>query len=212
MRQKKVFWLVGIGTVFVFLGLYWMMQFLLNPYRVYAQFLDAVERKDINRIYAMVLDEEKQDGLTREMVQRLMDWMLYRHAMKVQGKTVFITPPADRWFRAGVLWVNAETDQPLTLDGRRIRGYINLFRPPKRWRWQVSFTHFVKDYLHLNIAHISLRQQGWTEEMVRADRERYERLREDLIAKWLKQFGIIKVFPLPSRTKMRGRYVAIWKE
>lgn len=212
MRGKKVLWLIGIGTISALLGLYWLVQYLLSPYRAYAQFLDAIEKKDVERIYAFVLDEEKQYGLTKETIKHLLDWMLYRNAQKLRGETNLIDPPADRWFRTGVVWVNGETGKTLTINGLKLVGYINLFRPPKRWRWQVSFTHFVKDYLYLNTVPLILRQQGWTEEAQLADYERYQRLREDMVAKWLKQLGISKVFPLPAKTKMRGRYVVIWKK
>lgn len=203
MRERKFLWIIGLMLIFVIVGFYCLIQYLLSPYRAYARFLKAIEQKDIDTIYSFVLEEEKQGGLRKETVQRLMNWMFYRHASKVRGETVFISPPADRWFRAGVQWMNAETGKPLMLRGKKILGYVNLLRPPKQWRWQVSFTHFVKDYLSLNWAPLLLRQLS-------TDYSTYERLSEEVVSKTLKQLGVDKVFPLPSKIKKRGRYVVIW--
>lgn len=212
MGKKKILWIIGLMLIFTILGLYWLIQYLLSPYRAYTQFLKAIEQKDIDTIYSFILEDEKKDGLRKETVQRLIDWMFYRHAPKVRGETVFISPPADRWFRAGVQWTNAETGEPLMLGGRKILGYINLFRPPKRWSWQVSFTHFVKDYLSLNVAPLMLRQQGWTKEKVSTDYGTYERLKDETVLKILSQLGIRKIFQLPSKTKIKGRYIVIWEK
>lgn len=185
--------------------------YILNPHRAFRKFLNAIEYQDLDAIYEFILDEEKQYGLSKEDVQRLMNWMFYRHAPKV--KALHFSPSlADRWLRVPVKWLNGETNQPLTINGRRMVGYVNLFRRPGRWKWQISFTHFVKDYLYLNIAPVKLRRQGWTGEKIGLNPSQYKSLREEVVTRMLRQLGIKEVFPLPAKILKRGKYIVIWEK
>ena len=210
-KKFKVLVLSIIIIIVIFTVTYLLVQYLLNPYRALNRFLIAIEEKDIDTIYAMILDEEKQYGITKEKIQELMNWMLYRHATKVKA---LVFPPnlADRWFRVPVKWLNGETNQPLTIKGRRLLGYINLFRPPKRWGWQISFTHFIKDYLYLNIAPIKLREQMGLDKRTISNYSYYKHFREKIVKDMLKQFGIRELFPLPTKVLRKGKYITIWKD
>lgn len=170
-----------------------------------------LKKKNIDTIYSLILDEEKQYGLTKDDVRKMINWMFYRHASKVKG-LIFPSSPADRWLRVPVKWMNGETNQPLTINGRRLLGYINLFRRPKRWKWQISFTHFVKDYLYFNISPIKLHRQGWTKEKISLHSSIYKQLRQEVTVSILKQLGIKEVFPLPAKILKRGKYVVIWEK
>ena len=77
--------------------------------------------------------------------------------------------------------------------------------------WQVSFTHFIKDHLYLNVSPFILKQQGWTEEKIKNNYKLYTQLREITIENLFKYLGIKKLYPLPSKILRKGRYIVIWQ-
>ncbi len=209
MKKQIISRFIILEIILAFLGFYWLIQYFSNPYRTLNYFLKAIEQKNIDIIYKLVLEEEKQ-YLNKRHIEKLLELMFYRHRSKISA-VIFPSPPADRWLEVMVKWLDRETGQALVIDGRKILSRIHLFRPPGRWKWQVSFTHFVKDYIYLNIAPIELYHQGWTEENIKLNHTLYEHFRQNITKKLLGQWGIKETFPLPAKILKRGKYIVIWK-
>lgn len=192
---------------------YWLFNWLLDPKRAFRQFLDAIERKDIDRIYAMVLNEEKEAGLTKEQVAKALDFLLYRHG-QIQGEVILADWETDRWFIADVHWWKVEGQKLLPLPKTRRTGptvvvRLHFFRPPRRLRWQVNFSRFVWFQLYFNLAPVRV----WVRQnpQLKKDLWKLEKMRRDWAREVMrKEWGIKEVFPLPVMTKTRGRYVIIW--
>ncbi len=119
----------------------------------------GIEQKDIDCVYAMVLDEEKEKGLTKEQVAKALEVLFYRHGQvyQVYGEVLGLHRKADRWAKAHIHWWRMEGQQRKPLPKARRSGptviaELHLFRPPKRWRWQFSFTRFGWNVLYVNHA------------------------------------------------------------
>lgn len=205
-------WLVIFLLIVVAVGCYWLARWLLDPMRALQQFLDAVARKDIDCIYTMVLQEEKEAGLTKDQVAKALDVLLYRHG-QVQGTVILADWRANRWFIADVHWWKMEGEQRKPLPKARRRGptvvvRLHFFRPPMRWRWQVSFTRFVWFQLYVNHSPIS----SWVKQnpQLRKQPGKLEEMAKEWAREQMRQWGIKEVFRFPVMTMTKGRYVVIW--
>lgn len=209
-RRKR--WLLGLFGALVVVGAYWGIRWLLDPERALRQLVAAIEQKDIDRVYAMVLDEEKEKGLTKDQVAKALEVLFYRHG-QVYGEVLGLHQKADRWAKAYIHWWRIEGGQKKPLPKARRSGptviaELHLFRPPKRWRWQFSFTRFVWFVLYVN--HSPAKEWVQANPSLKGDWGKLRKMMRSWTKEVMGQWGIKEVFPLPVMTKMRGRLMVLW--
>jgi hypothetical protein len=195
------------------IGIYWLMNWLLDPMRALKGFLEAIERKDVERVYNMTLSEERKAGLSKEQVAKVLNDLLYRHG-NVKSEILITHRVADRWLYGYTHWWKIENGQkkllPITRRiGVTVVARVDLFRPPWRLKWQVNFTRFTWELLYRNYAPI----KQWIAENPKLEEERWELAQ--MSKEWTKKqmaelWGIKKVFPLPVRARMRGKMRVFW--
>lgn len=211
---KGRYWpLVVVFAVVLAIGCYWLVMWLLDPMRALENFLEAVERKDIDRVYAMALQEEKEAGLTKEQVAKVLEDLFYRHG-KVVSEIIVTHWIADRWLYGYVLFWKAEDGEkrPISIANPKfptVVTEINLFRPPRCWRWQVSFTRFAWKLLFSNYAPVD----KWiaNNPKLREEKRKIVSMKREWARNQLRDlWGIKEVFPLPVTSKVRGKNRVFW--
>ena len=154
-RRHRIIVMVGTGLILI--STYLFIAYLRSPYRVFRQIITAMERKDIDTIYKFILDEEKKMGITKEVVRRSLDDILYKNATvvkacrtpleQIQGK---VTSDV-YYFYSG--WMDEVTGKPLPSFRKVTKGVmtlkIDLYKPTGRG-WQMSFTRLAMSYSALN--------------------------------------------------------------
>jgi hypothetical protein len=193
--------------------IYWLMNWLLDPMRALKGFLEAIEQKDIDRIYSMTLSEERKAGLSKEQVAKVVGDLFYRHG-NVKSEILITHRIADRWLYGYVLWWKVENGQKKPLprtktESSTIVARIDIFRPPLRLKWQVNFTRFTWGLLYYNYAPI----KQWITKNPELKEERWKLT--PMAKEWAKKqmvelWGIKEVFPLPVMARMRGKMRVFW--
>ncbi|MCS6861665.1 MAG: hypothetical protein NZT92_15265 [Abditibacteriales bacterium] len=199
-----------VGVVLVGGVLGGWITYLRSPYRIFRQFIAAVERKDVDTIYSLILDEEKAKmGVTKEVIRRALEGTLYRHAVRIRAVPSEFDHlygyKADGWYLREVDWLDATTGKYLPSETplRKCATDIDIFHPPSEGSWRVSFTRFIGSYLAINYAVPRLQRKG-TPSMQDIEQARaYSR-------RWRAQFGMTDVFPDLAITKVKGRWIVLW--
>lgn len=206
--------LVVVLILALAMGCYWLVTWLLNPMRALKGFLKAIEQKNIGRIYSMVLWEEKEAGLTKEQVAKVLEDTLYQGQGDVECEVIVTHWIADRWFYGYVLFWKTEDGKrkPLPRTNAKhptVVAEINLFRPPRRWGWQISFTRFAWRLLFSNYAPVD----RWVANnpKLKEEKRKIVLMRREWARKQMRDLWEIReVFPLPVMSKMRGRNRVFW--
>jgi hypothetical protein len=137
-------------------GVWQRLAYLRGPGPVAAEFVAAIERHDVDRVYALALDQEKSEmGLTQAGTGRALDEIFYRLAPEVQGspsRNGDDDPRATNWYTRFVAWTDTRTGQELPSRSHtgEFRTMIDLFRMPDG-RWRVSFTRLAAEWLLFNM-------------------------------------------------------------
>jgi len=210
-NKRKLLIIIIICLLVV--GIYWLINWLLDPMRALKGFLEAIERKDIERVYNMTLLEERKAGLTKEQVAKVLDFLLYRHG-NVEAEILITHRIADRWLYGYAHWWKIENGQKKPLPITRRIGVtvvtrIDLFRPPWRLKWQVNFTRFTWELLYYNYAPI----KQWIAENPKLDEERWKlasMAKEWAMKRMAELWGIKEIFPLPVMSRVRGKMRVFW--
>lgn len=195
------------------MGCYWLVTWLFNPMRAMECLLKAIEQKDINQVYSMTLQEERETGLSREQVAEVLEYTLYKYG-DVDCEIIVTHWIADRWFYGYVLFWKAEGNKrkPLPTTNPKlptIVAEINLFRPPQRWGWQVSFSRFAWRLLFSNYAPVD----KWVANNPKLKEEKWKivLMKKEWARNQMRTLGGIReVFPLPVMSKMRGKNRVFW--
>lgn len=207
VRNRR--WIIRIIPVAILLiGLTALIAYLRSPHRTFRKIVWAIENRDFDLIYQLILDEEKKVGISKETIQRVLDDILYRHTPVVKaipapvlrhisGKRLtkkwpfWSYPPHYRFY---IGWANKVTGQPLpsarpTVTGGVMTLEIELYRPPKRG-WQMSFTQLALSYIALNI--------GRKEEAIKVFQQMFKR------------WGIQAIYETPPYSIVRNRIHYHW--
>src|SRR5262245_10778363 len=185
------------------LGWRWIV-YLHGPGPVAAEFVAAIERHDVARIYALALDQEKNEmGLTQAAVERALNEILYHRAPQLRSSPSRMRGDDSRarnWQTFCVAWTDAATGKPLPSPRTgEFSTAIDLFQRPDG-HWQVSFTRFAGDYLLFN---------GRPAEYYRL---RYAE-RNAWIGRWwtskFRQWGLPGTCYAPATIKVDGQVVAL---
>lgn len=165
-NRRRVLKLVIAAILLIGLGA--LVAYLRSPYRAFKKIVWAIENRNFDLIYQFILDEEKEFGISKETIQRVLEDILYRNAPVVKA----IPPPilrhisgkrlTKKWpfwsypphYRFYIGWANGVTGKPLPSGRPGVTGgiltlQIELYRPPKRG-WQMSFTKLALSYVALN--------------------------------------------------------------
>jgi len=192
---KRWYWItVMIGVGLILIGL--LIYYLRSPYRAFRQIVSAIERKDIETVYEFVLDEEKQMGITKEVVSYVLEDILYKNAKmvracrtpleKIQGKV------GDNFYRFYCGWVEGATGKPLPSFREITRGVmtlqIDLYHPTGRG-WQMNFTKMALSYFALNFPQD---QAGQVSRL------------------YFQKWGISVIYERPSYIVIHGRIKYLW--
>jgi len=117
--SKRKFLMV-VTVCLLVVVIYWLMNWLLDPMRALKGFLEAIEQKDIDRIYSMTLSEERKAGLSKEQVAKVVGDLFYRHG-NVKSEILITHRIADRWLYGYVLWWKVENGQKKPLPRTKNR-------------------------------------------------------------------------------------------
>lgn len=157
-----------IIVVIFLVGSVALIAYLQSPHRAFKKIVQAMETRNFDLVYQFILDEEKEFGISKETIQRVLEDILYRNAPVVKA----IPPPilrhisgkrlTEKWpfwsypphYRFYIGWANGVTGKPLPSSRPKVTGgiltlQIELYRPPKRG-WQMSFTKLALTYIALN--------------------------------------------------------------
>lgn len=145
-----------------------LIAYLRSPHKAFKKIVRAMETRNFDLVYQFILDEEKEFGISKETIQRVLEDILYRNAPVVKA----VPPPilrhisgkrlTEKWpfwsypphYRFYIGWANGVTGKPLPSGRPKVTGgiltlQIELYRPPKRG-WQMSFTKLALTYIALN--------------------------------------------------------------
>jgi hypothetical protein len=205
-----------LAAIFVFafaVGFYWLINWLLDPMRALEGFMRAIEVKDIDRVYAMVLNEEKEAGLSKEQVAKVLEEIFYRYG-EVEGEIILTHRIADRWFYGDILWWKLEKGQRKPLPKTHpkkptVLARVHLFRPPWRLKWQVNFSRFAFGLLFHN--HVPIRKLVSENPKLREERWKIDKVAKEWARSQIKElWGIKEIFPLPVTAKVKGKMRMFW--
>ncbi len=134
MFKKKTKWAIGFGvTCFIVIGIWWWKW--QEPYRVLSAFLKALQQGDIDTVYTLSLDKEKELGLTQDIVksiyyQCLKPALTHHRLIKIerQNKNLLICE-ASITFR---LWFEG-LNRPIL---------VGVTQWPGTRKWRISFSSF----------------------------------------------------------------------
>lgn len=194
--MRRRYWIiVTIGAGLILIGLTGLFIYLRSPYWAFRQIVSAIERKDIDTVYDFVLDEEKKAGITKEVVSRVFEDILYKHAKivracrtpleKLQGKE------SSDFYRFYCGWMDGLTGKPLSSfrkTGRVMTLQIELYRPTGRG-WQMNFTKMALSYFVINFPQDQAGQA---------------------FRLYFKKWGISGIYGRPPHIVVRGRIKHLW--
>jgi len=212
LRGKRSL-LTAIVAFFFTVGFYWLINWLLDPTRALKGFVKAIEEKEIDQVYAMVLNEEKKSGLTKEQVAKVLEEIFYRHG-EVEGEIILTHRMADRWLYGHVLWWKLEGGQRKPLPKTHPKTptvvvRVDLFRPPWRLSWQVNFSRFAFGLLFYN--YVPVRKLVAENPKLREERWKIDKVGREWARRQIRElWGIKEIFPLPVVTKIRGKMRMFW--
>ncbi len=86
MRRNRPLFLAVVAVGVVCVIVWRWLRAPLSSDQVFREFVAAIERKDIDTIYGLILDEEKRTcGITKQVIARALDEMLYKKAAQVKA-------------------------------------------------------------------------------------------------------------------------------
>jgi hypothetical protein len=134
MLKGKAIWIVGFTSAcMILIGIWWWQW--QAPYRTLIVFLRALQEGDINTLYALSLDKERELGLTKESVERIYHSCLkpalsHRRIVKIerQDKRLLIREASISF----LLWFEG-LNRPIV---------VGVTRWPGTRKWRISFSAF----------------------------------------------------------------------
>lgn len=202
MRRKRLLLLTVLAAGVVSVIIWRWLHAPLSSEQAFGEFVAAIECKDVDTIYGLILDEEKRAcGVTKQVISRALNEMLYKRAAQVKAVPSELDrvygERADGWHTRAVAWADAVTGKylPSSHVTGRLQTPIDLFLLEDKW--QVSFTRFALSYIMLNYIH-ALNEKGVSLEQMGKER----RARQAAM-------GITKILPDPEITKKEGRWVVV---
>ncbi len=187
MLKSKAKWVTGcVSTCMIVIGIWWWQW--QAPYRTLIGFLKALQKGDIDAIYALSLDKERELGLTKEVVERI-----YRLCLKPALSHQRIVR-IERQNRS-LLIHEASIPFLLWFEGLNRPIVVGVVRWPGTRNWRISFSAFAMDIARFFV--------------VRDDYQRYRLFKNMGLKFWVSSLGIVEdidVLIMQATLQSRFRY------
>ena len=188
MLKGRARWIAGFtSTCMIVIGIWWWQW--QAPYRTLISFLKALQKGNIDAIYALSLDKERELGLTKEVVERIYRRCLkpalsHRHIVRIerQNRSLLIREASIPF----LLWFEG-LNRPIV---------VGVTRWPGTRNWRISFSAFAMSITRAFV--------------LRDDYQRYRLFRNMGLKFWVSPLGSIEdidVLIMQATLSSRFRYL-----